>query len=88
MAALAEAKARGVVLGGLRDKTMKRNQVRLEQSNNEAEKLRSVVEPMIERGDSLTQMASSLNSAGIRSPRGGNWYPQTVKRLVERLLAT
>jgi len=84
-AALAEAKARGVVLGGLRDKTMKRNQVRLEQAKNEAENLRSVLEPMVERGDSLTQMARSLNSAGLRSPRGGDWYPQTVKRLVERL---
>jgi len=87
-AALAEAKARGIVLGGLRDKTMKRNQVRIEQANTEAENLRSVLEPMIERGDSLTQMASSLNSAGIRSPRGGEWYPQSVKRLVARLVST
>ena len=84
-AALAEAKARGIVLGGLRDKTMKRNQVRIEQANTEAENLRSVLEPMIDRGDSLTQMAYSLNRAGIKSPRGGDWYPQTVKRLVGRL---
>ena len=84
-AALAEARAKGVVLGGLRDKTMKRNRVRQEQANAEAERLRSVVEPMVERGDTLTQIADSLNFAGIRSPRGGEWYPQTVKRLVKRL---
>lgn len=84
-AALAEAKARGVVLGGIRDKTMKRNQVRLEQANTEAERLRDLLQPMIDRGDNLTLITASLNKAGIQSPRGGVWYPQSVKRLILRL---
>lgn len=87
-AALAEAKARGVVLGGLRDKTMKRNKVRQEQADAEAQRLRSIIEPMLDRGDSLTKIALSLNSSGIRSPRGGDWYPQSAKRLIARLRTT
>ena len=87
-AALAEAKARGVALGGLRDKTMKRNLVRLEQANKEAEKLRCLIEPMIERRDTLSKMADSLNKAGVTTSRGGKWYPQSIKRVIERLEPT
>lgn len=82
-AALREAKARGVKLGGLRDKTMQRNKVRQEQAKARAKKLEGVVLPMKERGDSLRKIATALNEAGIPTARGGQWQAVQVKRVLE-----
>ena len=84
-AALAEAKARGVKLGGLRDKTMKRNTVLKKNAQDRAEKLRSIVEPMVQNDMSLRGMAKALNEAGIVTARGGAWSAPQVSRLVDRL---
>lgn len=84
-AALKEAKRRGVKLGGLRDSTMKRNDVLKAQAQQRAGKLENIVVPMRERGDSMRAIASALNSAGIATPRGGKWQAPQVKRLLERL---
>ena len=83
-AALREAKAKGVKLGGLRDKTMKRNKVLKEQARAKAMKLDGIVSPMRERGDSLRQIAAALTEAGIATSRGGTqWQAVQVKRVVE-----
>ncbi len=84
-AALQEAKARGVKLGGLRDATMKRNEVVKAQAQERAEAWRGVVAPLHEAGKSLRDIAGALNAAGIKSGRGGQWHATSVKRLVERL---
>lgn len=84
-AALQEAKARGVKLGGLRDATMKRNEVVKAQAQDRAEAWRGVVEPLHGAGKSLREIAGALNAAGIKAGRGGQWHPTSVKRLVERL---
>jgi DNA invertase Pin-like site-specific DNA recombinase len=84
-AALAEAKARGVKLGGLRDTTMKRNAVRMEQAQAQAEAWRGVVEPLHRAGKSLREIAAALNGAGIKTSRGGAWQAKTVSRVIERL---
>jgi DNA invertase Pin-like site-specific DNA recombinase len=84
-AALREAKARGVKLGGLRDATMRRNEVVKEQAQARAEGWRGIVEPMHEAGSSLREIAAALNSAGVRTARGGAWHPQAVARVVARL---
>ncbi len=84
-AALREAKARGVKLGGLRDKTMKRNVVLKEQAFNRAKKLEGIVMPLSEKGESLRGIAAVLNEAGIQTPRGGQWGAVQVKRLIETL---
>jgi DNA invertase Pin-like site-specific DNA recombinase len=84
-AALQEAKARGVKLGGLRDTTMKRNAVRMEQAQAQAEAWRGVVEPMHHAGKSLREIAAALNAAGIKTSRGGEWQAKTVSRVIERL---
>jgi DNA invertase Pin-like site-specific DNA recombinase len=84
-AALREAKARGVKLGGLRDTTMKRNEVVKAQAQERAEAWRGIVEPMHKAGSSLREIAGALNSAGVRTARGGSWHPQAVARVVERL---
>ncbi|WP_417782559.1 recombinase family protein [Terasakiella pusilla] len=91
-AALAEVKRKAYEegrpnpLGGLRDKTMKRNKVRIEQADKQAKKLAGLVLPMKERGDSLRAIAKSLNEAGVTTPRGGHWQAPQVKRLIERLV--
>jgi DNA invertase Pin-like site-specific DNA recombinase len=84
-AALGEAKARGVKLGGLRDKTMKRNIALKQNAQDRAERLRSLIEPMVNNATSLRDMAKALNEAGIETARGGTWGAVQVSRLVSRL---
>lgn len=83
-AALAQSKKK---LGGLRDKTMKRNKVLKKNAQDRAERLRGLVMPMVERGDTLRVIAEALNAGGIETPRGGTWGAAQVMRLVDRLKA-
>lgn len=84
-AALAEAKARGVKLGGLRDKTNARNKAKVDVADKAAEKLRGLVTPMIEQKLSLRAIATSLNNSGLKTAKGNEYSAMTVKRLVDRL---
>ncbi|SMF40231.1 Site-specific DNA recombinase [Tistlia consotensis] len=90
-AALQEVKARAERenrkpnLGGLRDKTMKRNVVLKAQADERAARLRGVVAPLRDRGATLREIAAALNAAGLETPRGGQWQAMTVKRVLERL---
>lgn len=84
-AALREAKARGVQLGGLRDKTMKRNGVVKANADARAKKLEGIVQPLREAKASLRDIADALNGAGLETPRGGQWHPTSVARLLARL---
>lgn len=86
-AALAEAKARGVSLGGLRDSTKERNKVRAEGALKLARSIEKIVLPMKKAGDSLMAIAGSLNDAKIPTARGGAWSPIQVSRVIQRLLA-
>ena len=36
-------------------------------------------------GVSLRQMADALNTEGLPSKRGGQWHPETLRRVVARL---
>ena len=84
-AALAEAKARGQKLGGLRDKTMKRNAAIKANAMVRATKVAGVVQPLRAQGASLREIASALNSSGVPTARGGRWQASQVKRVLERL---
>ena len=84
-AALAEVKARGVVLGGLRDKTNARNKQRKLLAMERAESTRMVIAPMIAAGSSLREVAAGLNMTGLRTERGYLFKPTTVSRIVKRL---
>ncbi len=84
-AALRQAKERGQKLGGLRDKTMKRNIVIQEQAQKRASNLESIVVPLRDRGDSLRDIAAALNKAGIKTARGAEWQAPQVKRVLDRL---
>jgi hypothetical protein len=73
------AKARGVRIGGLRDKG-----VELEREAKErAERLRSVFEGL--SGLSARKAAEELNARGVPTPAGGKWHGATVIRVRERL---
>ena len=84
-AALREAKARGVKLGGMRDATMKRNEVVQQMAVENAERLRGIIEPLIGT-TSLRGIADVLNAADIKTARGGAWQAVQVKRVIERLV--
>lgn len=84
-AALQEAKARGVKLGGLRDTTMKRNEAVKAQAQERAQDLAGIVKPMHQAGRSLREIAGALNAAGVKTARGGQWHATGVARVVERL---
>jgi|TARA_R110002020_G_C16309517_1_gene773711 DNA invertase Pin-like site-specific DNA recombinase len=86
-AALAEAKARGVKLGGLRDRTMKRNEVVQANARTRAEKVAQIVQPLRLQGASLRQIADALNTSAVPTARGGQWQASQVKRVLERLEA-
>lgn len=84
-AALAEAKARGVKLGGLRDKTMQRNKAVQANAKLRAEKVAGIIKPLRDAGSSLRAIADELNKVGVQTARGGVWQASQVKRTLERL---
>lgn len=84
-AALAEAKARGTQLGGLRDATMRRNLAIKANATERAEKIAGLVVPLREAGKPLREIADHLNRAGVETARGGRWQASQVKRVLDRL---
>ncbi|THH38093.1 recombinase family protein [Aliishimia ponticola] len=84
-AALKEAKARGVKLGGARDKTLKRNQEVQRKATERAQNVAGLIQPLRDAGKSLREIAAELNRAGVRTARGGQWQASQVKRTIERL---
>lgn len=83
-AALREAKARGTKLGGLRDKTMKRNDAIQSKARAEADKLMTIIGPMREAGRNLSQIADALGKMDVATSRGGQWTAKQVSRVIER----
>lgn len=84
-AALAEAKRRGTKLGGMRDATMRRNEVVKANAQRRAEKVEGLLIPLRTAGKSLRAIADELNIAGVKTARGGQWQASQVKRVLDRL---
>lgn len=84
-AALAEAKAKGVKLGGLRDKTNQRNIANVKKADEFANKLRHLIEPLYKAGSSYREIAYSLNKVGVRTSSGGDFHAATISRIINRL---
>ncbi|MBP1807354.1 DNA invertase Pin-like site-specific DNA recombinase [Rubellimicrobium aerolatum] len=84
-AALGQAKARGVKLGGLRDKTDARNVAVQAQARANAERVAGIVQPLRSQGETLRAIADALNGAGVSTARGGTWSASQVQRVLERL---
>lgn len=82
--ALKAAKARGVKLGGLRDKTMRRNIAVKEKADREAAKVIKVVGPLRDAGQTLASIAETLEEMGIGTSRGGRWTAKQVSRVLSR----
>jgi DNA invertase Pin-like site-specific DNA recombinase len=86
-AALVEAKARGVKLGGLRPKTEKRNEAIQAGADASAQKVAALLVPMKAAGKTLREIAFALNASGITTSRGNQWSASQVMRTLERLEA-
>ncbi|RBW55572.1 DNA invertase [Phaeobacter gallaeciensis] len=84
-AALAEAKEKGVKLGGLRPKTEARNEAIQANAKARAMKVSKIVMPLRGQGASLRAIAEALDVAGIDTARGGKWTAKQVQRTLERL---
>ena len=84
-AALAEAKGRGVQLGGLRDTTMRRNAALKANAAARADRVAGIILPLRDAGKPLREIADHLNRAGVQTARGGSWQASQVMRVLNRL---
>jgi DNA invertase Pin-like site-specific DNA recombinase len=91
-AALAAAKARGVVLGGDKGAVMKPEISALgvkavkDRSRQKARDVAPIVAQIRAEGAvSLRAIAAGLNARGVPAPRGGLWQAKSVQRVLERL---
>lgn len=85
-AALAAAKARGVILGKAGAANLKPNlEARKDAAKVFAEKLRPTFNDMKARGLSQRGMAAELNDIGVRTPKGGEWKLTQIQRVLARL---
>ena len=85
-AALAAAKARGVVLGATGPANLKRNlEARKAAADANAQRLSGVLRDMQARQLSLRGIAAELNAMGVATARGGAWSAVQVQRVMLRL---
>lgn len=85
-AALQASKAKGVKLGGLREKTGERNATVQREAAERASAVAGLVLPLRDQGKSLRQIAEALNTSGVKTAREANWTATQVARVLERLL--
>lgn len=87
-AALAAAKARGVVLGAAGPANLKRClEDRKAAADARVAPLANVLQGMRDRQLSLRDMANELNAMGVKAARGGQWSAVQVQRAISRLSA-
>jgi len=85
-AALAQAKARGVVLGSAGARNL---QATLEKRTASADEFARLQQPVFAELQALgmthREMAAELNRRGIAAARGGEWTHGQVQRMLNRL---
>lgn len=85
-AALAAAKARGVVLGAAGVANLRQNiEERQDAANAFALRLAGVIKGLQAAGMSQRQMMAQLNTSGLKTPRGGEWSLVQLQRLLRRI---
>jgi len=84
-AALKVAKARGVKLGRHGAEVLAAK-YRYE-AHERAMHLEPIMREMQSKGYSLRRIAAELTKRKVKTPRGGEWHPQTVKMVMQRLAA-
>jgi DNA invertase Pin-like site-specific DNA recombinase len=82
-AALAAAKARGVRLGNPKN-LEEWNRRRKDQAREFADKHSNLICSLRNKGRTLREICDVLNDAGIKTPRGGLFYPIQVSRILRR----
>jgi DNA invertase Pin-like site-specific DNA recombinase len=84
-AALAEAKARGVKLGGNKGNILRANAAASKLADINAQRVLKTVLPLREQGMTLQQIADRLTDLGVKTAQGSDkWYPTTVQRVLVR----
>lgn len=86
--ALAAAKARGVRLGAPDPRLA--GAVGRDRQRHRADQFAANVVPIITEiqragADTYAKLAASLNARGIRTARGGQWFPATVRNVLSRV---
>ena len=61
------------------------NSYQRDKANNQAEKYRSIFTVFTESGKTTRQIAEELNTAQVRTPKGGRWSHTQVHRVMVRL---
>lgn len=87
-AALAAAKARGVKLGITGKALAAKNKARADQfAEKTADDLHAAVRFLgkHKRDVSFSSVAARFNDLKLKTERGGNWHPMTIKRICDRL---
>lgn len=74
-------------IGGLRDKTMKRNAAWSAKAAEHAAKVWEVIKPMHDAGKSLRAIAGALEELEVATVNGGRWEAATVARAIARMKA-
>ena len=87
-AALAEAKARGTKLGGLRPGTEAATRPPSILADACAQRIEGIVMPMRTSGATLQEIADALTAARVETPRGGQWSRTAVRNAILRLEAS
>lgn len=82
--ALAPLKGTGK-LGGNRGNIDRANAASSAQADAHAAKVLDTVLPLRDAGRTLQQIADTLNRTGVKTARGGNWYPSTVRNVLARV---
>jgi DNA invertase Pin-like site-specific DNA recombinase len=90
-AGLAAAKARGVKLGTnnlkpelIHEASARGVQVRRQNADTFAARVRPVIEAMLAQGRSLRAVAAELDVLGVQTARGGTWTATAVKNAIDR----
>ncbi|GAA6183790.1 recombinase family protein [Aliiglaciecola sp. NS0011-25] len=84
-AALAEAKARGRKLGGLRTKTNERNIAKKRKADEFAAEMWKMIEPMINSSLPYSEIANRLNAMRIDTANGGRFWASTIRNIALRV---
>lgn len=80
-AALGSLKARGVKLGNPRwtESIARARQARIEQNPRPTAPVMEMIGRLRMEGVALRGIAARLNALGVKTPKGGQWHPSTVR---------
>lgn len=84
-AALTEAKARGVKLGGYREGHKAHHKAISAAADKAAERVGQTILSRRSAGATYQSIADELNALGVETSRGGQWYATTVRNYAQRL---